>query len=77
MQKLKEIFIVLADFIKGLKPSTLGIIGGVIFATAFYNFALFIKANKGDKPKFNALGKFCTFLLSLGSAVLMISCLRY
>ena len=77
MQKLKELFITLADFIQGLSNTTIGIIMGVIFALAFYNFALFVKANKGDKTKFNALGTFCTFLLLVGVAVLITLCLRY
>ena len=77
MQKIKDIFIEIAYFFQDLKPSTLGIIGGIIFAVAFYNFALFIKANKGDKTKFEALGKFSTFLLSVGAAVFLIVCLRY
>lgn len=77
MQKLKEIYIEIACFIQDLKPSTLSIIGGIIFAVAFYNFALFIQANKGEKTKFEGLGKFCTFLLALVAAVFIITCLRY
>ena len=77
MQKLKEIFEEIAFFFQDLSPSTLAIIGGVLFATAFYNFALFIKGNKGDKTKFESLGKFSAFLLSLGAAVFIIICLRY
>lgn len=77
MQSIKEIFIEIAYFIQDLKPSTLAIIGGILFATAFYNFSFFISANKGDKTKIDGLGKFFTFLLSLGAAVFIIICLRY
>ena len=77
MQKLKEIFITIAEFLQSLSDSTMGIIMGVLFALAFYNFALFIKANKADKPKFNAIGKLCTFLLLLIIIVFIIICFNY
>lgn len=77
MQKLKELFIELSDFIQELKPSTLGIICGVIFGLAFYNFAIFVKKNKGDNKTFNALGTFCTLVILLSVAILIIACLRY
>lgn len=77
MNKIKEIYIEISDFLNSLSSATMGIIMGVIFATAFYNFALFIKANKGDKTKFEALGKFSTFLIMLGLAVFIIFCYNY
>lgn len=77
MQKLKELYITIAEFLQGLSNSTMGIIMGVMFAMAFYNFALFIKANKGDKPKFNALSKLCAFLILLIIIVFVITCYNY
>ena len=77
MNKIKEIYIEISDFLNSLSSTTLGIIMGVIFAVAFYNFALFIKGNKGDKTKFQALGNFSTFLIMLGLAVFIIFCYNY
>lgn len=77
MQKLKELYITIVEFLQSLSDSTMGIIMGVMFAVAFYNFALFIKANKGDKPKFNALSKLCTFLILLVIIVFIVTCYKY
>lgn len=77
MNKIKEIYITLADFFQGLNHFVVAMLLGVLFTFAFYSFAIFVKKNNGENTEFKGVSTFFGFLVSLAIIALIISCLNY